>query len=70
MKRTLTALLASTASLTATATAPAYAHSGAHSGIHLDEAAAHILSSPFHVAGIAIGALIVASVVWKVAAKR
>ena len=68
MKRTLTALLASSASLTAIA--PAYAHSGAHSGIHLDEAAAHILSSPFHVAGIAIGALVVASVVWKVAAKR
>ncbi|WP_417674329.1 hypothetical protein [Roseibium sp.] len=68
MKRTHTALLASSASLTAIA--PAYAHSGAHSGIHLDEAAAHILHSPYHAAGLAVGALIVASVVWKVAARR
>lgn len=68
MKSTLTALLATSSSLTAIA--PAFAHSGEHSGIHLDEAAVHILHSPYHMAGIAVGALIVASVVWKVAARR
>jgi hypothetical protein len=68
MKRPLTGLLAASAGLTAAA--PAFAHSGEHAHIHLSEAASHILNSPFHVAGIAIGALIVASVIWKAAAKR
>ena len=68
MKRTITALLAASSGLTAAA--PAFAHSGEHSGIHLDEAAAHLLHSPYHMEGIAAGALIVAAVVWKVAAKR
>ena len=68
MKRPLTGLLAASAGLTAAA--PAFAHSGEHSSVPLNEAVSHILHSPFHVAGIAVGALIVASVVWKVAAKR
>ncbi|MBD1545596.1 hypothetical protein [Roseibium aggregatum] len=68
MKRTITALFAATAGMTAAA--PAFAHPGEHADIHLGEAAAHILHSPFHLAGIAAGTLIVAAIVWKVAAKR
>lgn len=68
MNRAITALLATSTGLTVAA--PAFAHSGEHSGIHLSEAAAHLLHSPFHLAGIAAGALLVAVIVWKVAPKR
>jgi len=68
MKRTITALLATSAGVIAAA--PALAHSGEHADIHLVDAAAHILHSPFHLAGIAAGTLIVAAVIWKASARR
>ena len=67
MKRPLIALLAVSAGLTLAA--PAFAHSGEHSDVHLSDAVAHILHSPYHMAAIAAGVLIVAAVVWKAATR-
>ncbi|MBS8259498.1 hypothetical protein DYI23_04625 [Roseibium polysiphoniae] len=68
MKTVTTHLLTAAASLAAIS--PALAHSGDHGEVHLREVATHLLSSPFHLAAVAAGGVLLATVIWWRVSKR
>lgn len=67
---TIKAKLFLAAAAAVAAPAQALAHPGNHADLHAAEGAAHFVQSPFHMAGIAAGLLIVAAVLWRTLAKR